>query len=49
MRKTIGVLLLGIYLIASGAISLLSLSFAGLGTVLAVLGIVAGMYILSGR
>jgi hypothetical protein len=42
-------LLLGIYLIASGIIPLLHLSFANMGVVLAALAIAAGAFILIGR
>ena len=42
-------LLLGIWLILSGLIPLLSLSFDGLGTLMAVLAIAAGALIIAGR
>ena len=47
--KNLGMLLLGIWLIASGLIPLLNLSFSGLGTVMAVLAIAAGALIVIGR
>jgi hypothetical protein len=47
--KNLGMLLLGIWLIASGLIPLLNLSFSGLGTVMAVLAIAAGALIVVGR
>ncbi len=49
ITKNIGMLLLAIWLILSGVIPLLSLSFAGLGTIMAILAIVAGVFILLGR
>ena len=49
ITRNLGMLLLGIYLIASGIIPLLSLSFASMGIVLAVLAIAAGVFILIGR
>ena len=49
MRKNLGMLLLGVWLIITGLIPLLELSFSGLGTVMAVLAIVAGALILIGK
>lgn len=49
VTKNLGMLLLGIWLIATGLIPLLEVSFAGLGTVMAVLAIAAGALILVGR
>jgi uncharacterized membrane protein len=49
ITKNLGMLLLGIYLIASGLIPLLSISFANAGMVLAVLAVAAGVLILLGR
>ena len=49
LTKNLGMLLLGIWLILSGLIPLLSLSFDGLGTLMAVLAIAAGALILAGR
>lgn len=43
--KNLGVLLLGIWLILTGLIPLLSLSFSGLGTLMAILAIAAGVLI----
>jgi hypothetical protein len=42
-------LLLGIWLIATGLIPLLNLSISGLGTLMAILAIAAGALILVGR
>lgn len=44
-----GMLLLGIWLIATGLIPLLNLSFSGLGTLMAVIAIAAGALIIVGR
>jgi hypothetical protein len=49
MTKNIGMLLLAIYLIVSGIVPLLSVSFAGMGILLAVLAVAAGICILIGR
>lgn len=47
--KNLGMLLLGIWLIITGLIPLLHLSFSGLGTLMAVLALVAGALIIAGR
>jgi hypothetical protein len=49
VTKNLGMLLLGIWLIANGLIPLFNLSFSGLGTVMAILAIAAGALILVGR
>ena len=49
LTKNIGLLLLGIWLILSGLIPLLNLGFSGLGTLMAILAIAAGAFILLGR
>ena len=49
LTKSIGMLLLGIWLILEGLIPLLNLSFSGLGTLMAILAIAAGAFILLGR
>ena len=49
VTKNLGMLLLAIWLIISGLIPLLNLSFEGLGTLLAVLAVAAGALILIGR
>jgi len=49
LTKSIGMLLLGIWLVLTGLIPLLSLSFSGLGTLMAILAIAAGLLILIGR
>jgi hypothetical protein len=49
VTKNLGMLLLGIWLIANGLIPLLNLSFSSFGTVMAILAIAAGALILVGR
>ena len=49
ITKKIGMILLAIFLIMTGLIPLLELSFRGLGTVMAILAIVAGGFILVDR
>jgi len=49
ITKNIGMLLLGIWLITTGLIPLLNLSFSGLGTIMAILAIAAGALIIVGR
>ena len=49
LTKKIGMLLLGIWLILKGLIPLFNLSFSGLGTVMALLVITAGVFILLER
>ena len=49
LNRNLGMLLLGIWLILSGLIALLSLSFEGLGTLMGVLALAAGALILAGR
>ena len=46
LTKNIGMLLLGIWLILNGLIPLLNLYFSGLGTLMAILAIAAGAFIL---
>jgi hypothetical protein len=47
--KNIGMLLLAIWLILYGLIALFSLSFNGLGEIMGLLAIAAGIFILLGR
>ena len=47
--KSLGMLLLGVWLIISGLVPLLNLSFSGLGTLMAVLAVIAGALIIVGR
>lgn len=51
MRATrnLGMLLLGIWLVISGVVPLINLSFSGLGTLMAVLALAAGVLIIAGR
>lgn len=49
MTKSLGMLLLSIWLILTGLIPLLNLGFSGLGTVMAVLALTAGALILVGK
>jgi len=49
VTSNLGMLLLGIWLIFTGLIPLLNLSFQGLGTVMCVLALAAGGLILVGR
>ena len=49
ITRKIGFLLLAIWLILYGLISLLSLSFAGLGIIMGLLAIAAGIFILLER
>ena len=49
VTRNLGMLLLGVWLIATGLIPLLNVSFSGLGTIMAVLAIAAGVLIIVGR
>ena len=49
LTSNIGMLLLAAWLILNGLIPLLNFSFSGLGTVMAVLAIAAGISIVVGR
>jgi hypothetical protein len=49
VTRSLGMLLLGIWLILSGLIPLLGLGFSGLGTLMAILAVAAGALILLGR
>ena len=49
LTKNFGMLLLSIWLVLTGIIPLVHLSFSGLSTVMAVLAILAGLLILIGR
>ena len=49
MTQNIGMLLLALWLILTGLIPLLNFSFSGLGTVMAILAIAAGVLIAIGR
>jgi hypothetical protein len=47
--KNLGMLLLGIWLIVTGLVPLLNLSFSGLGTLMAIVALAAGALIVAGR
>jgi hypothetical protein len=47
--KNLGMLLLAIWLIVTGVLQVVSISIPGVGTILAVLAIAAGVLILLGR
>lgn len=49
LTKNVGMLLLAAWLVLTGLIPLLNLSFSGLSTVMAILAIAAGLLILVGR
>jgi hypothetical protein len=49
INRNLGMLLLAIWLILEGLVSLLGLSFAGIGLLLGILALAAGVAILLGR
>ena len=49
LTRNLGMLLLALWLILGGLMPLLNLSFSGVGTVMAILAIAAGVLILIGR
>lgn len=49
LTRNIGMLLLGIWLILTGLLQITSISIAGIGPILALLAIAAGVLILLGR
>lgn len=49
LTKNLGMLLLAIWLILTGLMPLLNLSFQGVGTIMAILAIAAGVLLLIGR
>ncbi len=49
LTRNFGMLLLAVWLIVTGIVPLLNLSFSGLGTVMAILAIAAGVLIVVGR
>ena len=49
LTRNMGMLLLAIWLVLTGLIPLLNLSFSGLGTVMAILAIAAGVVLAVGR
>ena len=49
ITRNVGMLLLAVWLILTGLIPLLNFSFSGLGAVMAILAIAAGVFIILGR
>jgi hypothetical protein len=49
LTRNVGMLLLALWLVLTGLVPLLHLSFSGLGTVMAILAIAAGVLIVVGR
>jgi len=49
LTRNLGMVLLAVWLILSGVIPLVNLSFAGLGTVMAGLAIASGVFLIIGR
>jgi hypothetical protein len=49
ITRNLGMLLLAVWLILTGLVPLLNLSFSGLGTLMAILAIAAGVLIVVGR
>lgn len=49
LTRNVGMLLLAVWLVLTGVVPLLNLSFSGLGTVMAILAIAAGVLIVVGR
>jgi hypothetical protein len=49
LTRNLGMLLLAIWLILTGLIPLLNLSFQGVGTIMAILAIASGVLLLIGR
>jgi hypothetical protein len=49
VTRNIGMLLLGIWLVLTGLIPFLHLGFSGLGTLMSILALAAGVAILMGR
>jgi len=49
VNRNLGMLLLAVWLILEGLVSLLGLSFSGIGTLLGILALAAGVAILLGK
>lgn len=49
MTKNVGMLLLAVWLIVTGLVPLLNLGFSGLGTIMSILAVAAGILIAVGR
>lgn len=49
MKKNFGMLLLGVWLVLHGLIELVDFHFNGLGTVMSIIAVVAGVLLILGR
>lgn len=49
LNRNVGMLLLAVWLVLTGLVPLLNLGFSGLGTVMAILAVAAGVLIIVGR
>lgn len=49
LTRNVGMLLLAVWLVLTGLVPLLNFSFSGLGTVMAILAVAAGVLIVVGR
>lgn len=49
MKKNLGLVLVGVWLVLHGLTQLVSFNFSGLGTVMAILAIIAGALVIVGR
>lgn len=49
MKKNLGLVLVGVWLVMHGLTQLVSFNFSGLGTVMAILAIIAGALVIVGR
>lgn len=49
MKKQLGLMLLGVWLLGHGLMQLIHFSFSGLATVMAILAIAAGVLLILGR
>jgi len=49
MTRRIGMILLGIWLIATGLLQVISVAIPGIGIIMAILAMVAGLFILIGK
>lgn len=49
MKKNLGLVLVGVWLVIHGLTQLVSFNFSGLGTVMAILAIIAGALVIVGR
>lgn len=49
LNKNLGMMLLGVWLVLTGLVGLFALTFAGLGVILGILALAAGILILIGK